>query len=49
MNNYREKDRQTLFIDRKDPSGHCQGFSKRISQLRDITVNNKNKIQYNSA
>ena len=32
-----------------DPSGHGQGSYKRISQLRDIAVDNKNKIQYKSA
>ena len=32
-----------------DPSGHDQGSYKRISQLRGITVDNKNKIQYSSA
>ena len=31
------------------PSGHGQEFYKRISQLRGIAVDNKNKIQYNSA
>ena len=32
-----------------DPSGHDQESYKRISQLSDIVVENKNKIQYNSA
>ena len=32
-----------------DHSGHGQGSYKRISQLRGIAVDNKNKIQYNSA
>ena len=32
-----------------DPSGHGQESYKRISQLRGIAVDNKNKIQYNSA
>ena len=27
----------------QDPSGHVQGSYKRISQLRDIAVDNKNK------
>ena len=30
----------------QDPSGHVQGSYKRISQLRDIAVDDK-KIQYN--
>ena len=32
-----------------DPSGHGQESYKRISQLSGIAVDNKNKIQYNSA
>ena len=32
-----------------NPSGHGQGSYKRISQLRGIAVDDKNKIQYNSA
>ena len=32
-----------------DTSGHGQGSYKRISQLRDIAVDNKNKMEYNSA
>ena len=32
-----------------NPSGHGQGSYKRISQLRGIAVDNKNKIKYNSA
>ena len=32
-----------------DPYGHGQGSYKRISQLRGIAADNKNKIQYNSA
>ena len=31
------------------PSGHGQGTYKKISQLRGFAVDNKNKIQYNSA
>ena len=30
-------------------SGHGQGSYKRINQLRVIAVDNKNKVQYNSA
>ena len=33
----------------QDPSGHRKGSNKSISQLRGIAVDNKNKIQYNSA
>ena len=36
---------RTDLIYRQDFSGHCQGCNKRISQLRGITVDNKNKIQ----
>ena len=32
-----------------DPSGHGQEFYKRINQLSVIAVDNKDKIQYNSA
>ena len=32
-----------------DPSGHGQESYKRISQLSGIAVDNKDKIQYNSA
>ena len=32
-----------------DPSGHGQESCKRISQLSGTAVDNKNKIQYNSA
>ena len=41
----RRTDRPYLYY----PSGHGQGSYKRISQLRGIAVDNKNKIQYNSA
>ena len=32
-----------------DPSSHGQESYKRISQMSDIAVDNKDKIQYNSA
>ena len=32
----------------EDPSGHRWGSNKRISQLRGIAVDNKNKIQYST-
>ena len=32
-----------------DLSGHGTEFCKRISQLRGIAIDSKNKIQYNSA
>ena len=33
----------------QDPSGHSWGSNKRISHLRDITVDNQSKIQYSLA
>ena len=46
MKTSEQKDRQTLFI---WPLSHGQESYKRISQLSGIAVDNKNKIQYNSA
>ena len=45
-NTFGQKDRQTLFT---GPLSYGLDPNKRISQLRGIAVDNKNKIQYNLA
>ena len=40
---------ENFWTGRTHPSAYSQGSNKRVSQLRGITVDNKNKTQYNSA
>ena len=42
--NFQRTDRPYL----QEPPGHSRVSNKRINQLRDIAIDNKNKIQYNS-
>ena len=42
-------DRRTDRPYSQDPSGQYQESNKRINQSRDIALENKNKMQYNSA
>ena len=45
--NYRSNSKKNS--EQKNPSGHGQESYERINELRGIVVDNKGKIQYNSA